>query len=68
MVKHDPEDFLGYQRMADVFKEFGHIKEAREYYASALEKAKVFKNPNKRNVDVKESIIQIKKELDSLKE
>lgn len=88
MIKNDSDDYLGYQRKADVFKETGHPKEAREQYALALEKARHFKNYKNqnngklidctkgkikdfklyRNMDVNQSISEIKKELSKLKE
>lgn len=67
MVKTAPEDFLGYQRRADVYQETERYKLARENYELALQKARAFKNKNKRNIDVKSAIAEIKKELAQLK-
>ena len=67
MIKIEPEDFLGYQKAAEVYKETEHFKLARENYELALQKAKVYKNENDRNVDVKKALAEIKKELAQLK-
>lgn len=67
MTENDNSDFLGYQRLGDVYKEAYHFKEAQENYELALQKTKGFKNKNNRNIDVKNAITEIKQNLADIK-
>ena len=62
MTEFAPDDYLGYQRLGDVYKEQGDKKEARKYYESALQNAERSKKKHPRYMS-QERIEEIKQEL-----
>jgi len=66
MTEFAPEDYLGYQRLGDVYKDLGDKKEARRYYGQALQNVEKIKKKYPKYVSP-ECIEEIRQELLALR-